>query len=352
MGQFPDEKSRLTKTKEGILYCKKRQLVGYYTTIDDKLANSFRKCQQFSAIRLCFAKRGNEEFQGNEQSMTKAKSSIKKTPQSDVLLSPKALLPDGDNPAASLAFQKLLDKLASGAIACGEPIREARLASEFGINRSAVREALNQMVGLELMEYTPYSGYRVIPFTLREALDWSELRLCLEPAALRFADGRHLEALQAEMQEILDIEERCIAQGDRMGGRRCDICFHLKLVECAHNRRMSSVFLRGALLTLIHAGTISRQMDQAEENGSAANDLIDQRNREGSHSIHRRILKAYVEDSIDEAIALLTRHLEVVCKRIRFALMDRAPVECAGQNAGIQSINSVVGRLLDGYRMK
>ena len=90
-----------------------------------------------------------------------------------------------DSPAGVQALHILLDKLRNNEYPPGTPLRETVLAVEFDLSRNAVREALNRMVGWDIVEYLPFRGYRIRNLSLRDLLEWYELREAIEPIAAR-----------------------------------------------------------------------------------------------------------------------------------------------------------------------
>ncbi len=259
-----------------------------------------------------------------------------------------------DTPAGSVALQKVMELLVAGTFTSGEPVREVRIAEQLGINRNAVREALNQLVGMDVMEYIPYCGYRLLPYTLRDMLEWHELRLCIEPMAVRLSDGRPymaLKPLHDELEEILAIEEQCTAKNDQQGCWRCDISFHLKLVECSGNRRMSGVFLRGSLLALASRNTVSIAFPDGRADTTPG--IVSDPNRLhpnlNTHVFHKQIFDEVTHGTRDEAARLLTCHIELIYKRIRGFMMSQVLQQYPSRQS-MTPIRPVVTNLLDGYR--
>ena len=83
-----------------------------------------------------------------------------------------------------LAYQSLKARLVDGAFAAGERLREERLASELGVSRTPVREALSRLVSDGLVVRTTDGYVPVVPdlATIRELYD---IRFALERWAIR-----------------------------------------------------------------------------------------------------------------------------------------------------------------------
>jgi len=77
-------------------------------------------------------------------------------------------------------FQRLKRELMSGALPMGTRLEALRLADEFGVSMTPVRDSLNQLTGEGLVEFSPGDGFRVPRLTeqgLRDMLDLNHLLL-------------------------------------------------------------------------------------------------------------------------------------------------------------------------------
>lgn len=88
---------------------------------------------------------------------------------------------DGKMTVTGQVAQLIIDRIIAGEFAQGHPVRESKLAKELETSRNVVREALNLIVGMGILEYVPYCGYRTKCFTLQNMLEWYEIREGIEP---------------------------------------------------------------------------------------------------------------------------------------------------------------------------
>jgi GntR family transcriptional regulator, transcriptional repressor for pyruvate dehydrogenase complex len=136
---------------------------------------------------------------------------------------------------------------------------EHALARRFGVSRPVVREAIQALKTLGIVESRPKVGLRVLPFdpgfhfdqmiprihTDEERAELYEFRRLLEPAVLRLAASR---ATQQELESLENIVQSPLPRGRaaiREGLAR-DVAFHEGLWRLAGNRFVWS--LRGLLL--------------------------------------------------------------------------------------------------------
>lgn len=88
------------------------------------------------------------------------------------------------------AFDTLRDQILSGELAPGERIPVQDLADSLRMSPMPVREAVRELSAAGLVENIPRRGARVAPISLKDMRDVYELRLALEPLALRRAAER------------------------------------------------------------------------------------------------------------------------------------------------------------------
>lgn len=76
-------------------------------------------------------------------------------------------------------LQRLKRMLMEGAWPPGEKLEALRLAEEFGVSMTPVRDSLNQLVGARLVDMKPGEGYRVARITEQRLRDMLDLNLAL-----------------------------------------------------------------------------------------------------------------------------------------------------------------------------
>jgi len=109
--------------------------------------------------------------------------------------------------AAEQAADVLRDRILSGRLAAGTPLRQEQLAAELGISRIPLREALKQLEAEGLVAITSHKGATVAELSIAEIDELFQLRLRLETWVLELAvpkltavDLAALDALIAEQQ--------------------------------------------------------------------------------------------------------------------------------------------------------
>jgi DNA-binding GntR family transcriptional regulator len=138
-------------------------------------------------------------------------------------------------------LRELREAIIEGRIPQGEPLREVSLAGTLGTGRSAVREAIRQLVQEGLVEYEPHRGAFVRLMSLADRLDVYVAREAIEAGAAR----RILET--PEPPDLTDLRGALDALADTARYHDsvtepvidADIRFHQELVRLAASPRLT-----------------------------------------------------------------------------------------------------------------
>ena len=193
---------------------------------------------------------------------------------------------------AEAALAELQDSIFSGELPPGAPLRLEDLAARLGMSISPVREAVRRLETLGLAVHVPHRGARVSELAIDDLRDTYEVRLVLEPHAVRLAAARFTAvdaaAAQAQLAEHADARER----GEARRARVAHASFHFTLYTAS-----------GSLW-------LPRLIRPAWENSERYRALSLQ--RRSPHEVrleHDRILAACVAHDPDRAAGELAVHL-------------------------------------------
>ena len=137
-------------------------------------------------------------------------------------------------------LRELREAIIEGRIPQGEPLREVSLAGTLGTGRSAVREAIRQLVQEGLVDYEPHRGAFVRVMTLSDRLDVYVAREAIETGAARRileAPPRDLTDLRAALVELTEAARDQTRVTDPVID--ADIRFHQELVRLAGSPRLT-----------------------------------------------------------------------------------------------------------------
>ena len=106
------------------------------------------------------------------------------------------------------------EEIATGALRPGERLDEASLAARFGVSRTPIREALQQLSNAGLIEHRRHRGAVVSLPDPKQLLEMFELMAEFEAICARLAARRMLVSDEAELNKTLDACRRAAELGD------------------------------------------------------------------------------------------------------------------------------------------
>lgn len=195
--------------------------------------------------------------------------------------------------------QKLRDQIEnsifSGMLPAGKRLDEMQLASQFGVSRTPVREALMQLSAIGLIEIRPRRGAIVAAPAPHRVYEMFEVMAELEAMAGVHAARRHT---QADRAALLEAHEACIRSAETADADAyyyANEAFHAAIYDASHNG-----FLQEQCLALHRRLRPYRRLQ------------LRLRNRmENSLAEHGSIVKAILDGRTEEAATALRSHIAV-----------------------------------------
>lgn len=135
----------------------------------------------------------------------------------------------------------LRDLIVRGELLSGEPLREATVASAFGISRNTAREAFRLLARERLTAHALHRGVVVKILAPEDVRDIFATRRALELPALAQRDAVPAATRDA-LAETVATGERGAADGDWGEVATADLCFHGHIVELLGSRRIDELF--------------------------------------------------------------------------------------------------------------
>ena len=201
----------------------------------------------------------------------------------------------------------LADAIAEGALKPGVKIMEDVIGDHFGVSRTVVRGALGMLQREHLLERKKNRGTFVAEPTVEEARNLFEARRVLERLILTLAVERATADDVAALDQITRDELRVHSGEDAAAKTRQSGQFHVVLARMARNpvltETLSGIVARLSLVTALYG--------QKGHDDCGADE-------------HRSILGAITRGDVDEACALMDRHLRHIESHVR---LDEVPVD-------------------------
>ncbi|HDS1699653.1 MULTISPECIES: GntR family transcriptional regulator [Pseudomonas] len=218
----------------------------------------------------------------------------KKIKLSNVLAS-EQLLP---HQARGVIEERLRSAILDGRLPPGTAIRQQELATLYGVSRMPVREALRQLEAQSLLKVEMHKGAVVAPLIGEDAVDTYALRVLLESEALRqsipLLDASDIASARGYIEQ-LESETSHAEIG------RLNRLFHMALYSKAPNKK---------LLRLI-------ENELNEEERFLRFHLSSMGLGKLTQDDHNALVDAASDKLVDEAVAVLERHLNGGARVIR-----------------------------------
>ncbi len=135
-------------------------------------------------------------------------------------------------------YQQLLQRIDQGQLAYGSKLRDATIATELGVSRTPVREALVRLARDGLLTSDPGRGFRLTPLDPVEVREVGAILAAMEPLALDQSAEFRAEQLARLGDVVRRLEQ---TRGDIAGCVALDDEFHRVLLEGCANRRLLSL---------------------------------------------------------------------------------------------------------------
>jgi len=209
---------------------------------------------------------------------------------------------------AEAAADEIRRRILSGQYTDGHQLRQDALASELGISRIPLREALVQLESEGLVKILPHKGAIVSELSIEELTELFELRALLEPSLIRRSvrklsaeDFRELDAILAEFSGEL----RAQAQ-DRWGDLNTRL--HQLLLSKADQPKTASI-----------VASLLQQTDRYTRLQLS----LSSASRDIAESEHRQLVELCRKGDGRGAAALLKRHIEHAGEELKNFLNSR-----------------------------
>ncbi|MEH8017934.1 GntR family transcriptional regulator [Rheinheimera muenzenbergensis] len=134
-----------------------------------------------------------------------------------------------------VVVEAIREKILTGAIKAGEPLRQAALAEELKVSRIPVREALLQLEAEGLVEFEAHKGATATKLSAEQVTELFELRALLECELLRLAIPKLTEAELAQSEQLLQQMSTAYQAADTSGSwSELNSRFHMSLYRAAN----------------------------------------------------------------------------------------------------------------------
>jgi GntR family transcriptional regulator, rspAB operon transcriptional repressor len=190
----------------------------------------------------------------------------------------------------------------------GQAVSEKEIASQLGVSRTPVREALMRLSDEGLIEVFRQSGTFVSPIKLHDVYEGQLVREALELAVVRQATKKFDQRMESRFEALLARQRECAKWNDYDGFHALDEEFHRTISECSGTPRVWRIII-----------SAKAQLDRVRRLGIRAPGQFQQILQQ-----HESIVAGM--KSGDEALAAsaLQEHLNAVFTSIRLLLDEHS----------------------------
>lgn len=208
------------------------------------------------------------------------------------------------------AVQQIKSDILSGKYQVGDRLQtEKDLCEQLGIGRSTVREALRMLKALGFIEIKQGKGAFLIKvsedsdekirdwFSKKkiELIDFIQVRMSLEPLAVRLVIERGDEAQIENMAKILELFENATDSGNALDLALLDEAFHTAIAEASGNN----------LLVMLNQKIAESFREYRVRSFSV------KKNIKNALEPHRNIMRAIMARKADDAAQAMLDHLKL-----------------------------------------
>lgn len=187
------------------------------------------------------------------------------------------------------AYEILRKRLINCEYKPGTMLNEALLAQELGFSKTPIREALNRIEQEGFVKILPKKGIYVTQFSLSDVMQIFQVRIEVEPLALRMASP------YLRREELLAFREKYMSEEpDVRQAFRLDTAMHLFIIEHCGNR-----FIIDMMHRVFSENT--RVIISSKQNEVKLHD---------ARKEHIEIIDLLLEQKIDEAATALSQHIQ------------------------------------------
>jgi DNA-binding GntR family transcriptional regulator len=207
-----------------------------------------------------------------------------------------------DSTTTSFIVESLTRAIVEHRLQPGAKLVEQKLADQYGVSRTLVRQALYRLSQNRLIKIEPARGAFVAAPSAAEARQVFEVRRMLEAGMVRAfvatARAADIKALQTHIAQ----EKAAVKGGDVPGRTELLGDFHVRMAQLMHNevlaQLLTDLISRSALITLMY-----------QSSTAAAH----------SHEEHEAIVKAIKSRNAEAAVELMDTHLQNVEQGLNFS---------------------------------
>lgn len=153
-----------------------------------------------------------------------------------------AAQPDARGSQSQRIYEEIKRRILDNELPAGTQVLENELASQLGVSRTPIREALVLLSRDGMVEVRPRHGMRVLPVSADDMQDIYDILTALESTAAEIVAARGVSKEEiARLEQAVANMDAALKKDDLKGWAQADERFHRLLVELTNNKRLISL---------------------------------------------------------------------------------------------------------------
>ncbi|SPE39635.1 Transcriptional regulator, GntR family [Candidatus Sulfopaludibacter sp. SbA3] len=190
------------------------------------------------------------------------------------------------NNLTTLAYNSIKEYILGGHLDENSRLTEEFLATQLGISKSPIREALNRLEAEGLIRIEPRKGAYLRRLSTGEVSDLYELREALEAHVVRIA--KVTPELLTELKGSLKRQRALLKANDRAHYIEEDVHFHAELAEATNNAQLCAVLKNTQnQIWLSRRKTYDLSSSAAPDHHAGILEALESNNRQKAESVMR-----------------------------------------------------------------
>ncbi|WP_372812886.1 GntR family transcriptional regulator [Paenibacillus sp.] len=148
---------------------------------------------------------------------------------------------DQSNPRFSVVYETLKKKIMEGDLPSNAPLVEEKLAKEYQMSRTPIREAIRHLVQDGLVDFFPRRGALVKEITVKDLEEIFTVREALEGISARIAASVINEQKITLLQEVLEKVDQELENGDKEQSFELGNTLHEIVLDVANNNKILTI---------------------------------------------------------------------------------------------------------------
>ena len=190
--------------------------------------------------------------------------------------------------------QALRERIYAGVYGPGATLRQERIAAEFGISRTPLREAFRMLERDGLVVNKPGSGVRVATTDLPKLIDAYAVRSAMDGVAARYAAERATQAEITQMEKWVARQKEVLENWSPSAYSQSNVEFHLTIIKASGNVSLEPLTPLLHMTAQVFAPALSLSSQRAS----------------GAVAEHCEILEAIRKRDPDEAERIARAHID------------------------------------------